>query len=104
MIKDKEEEVAIFQGNRGKTYGESSRSEVQEKEKYDWKDENIGKRGNYTRGNNTSYSKNSNNGKRDEISWFKGTIYKYGKEENKAFECTNSCKKVGGSGKKCFVL
>ncbi|WP_156113325.1 hypothetical protein, partial [[Clostridium] innocuum] len=47
----------------------------------------------------TSYSRNNNNGKREEKSWFKGTCYKCGEEGHRAFECTNSGKKTGGNGR-----
>ena len=71
---------------------------MQDQGKIEWKEEPIGKRDNYTRGSYTSYSRNNNGGKREEISWFRYTCFKCG-EEHMDFECNNFGKKIGGSSR-----
>ena len=82
-----------FQKSRGKTYGESIRSNnvTQDKGKIEWK-EPVGKRGNYTIGSYTGYSKNNSGGKGEERSWFKSTCFKCG--GHRTFEYINFGKKI----------
>lgn len=97
-----------FPRRRGRSHGESGRSNVdqdktnQNKGKSEWKEENSYRgRGSYSRG---SYSRGNNNYKSEDRTWFKGTCFKYG-EGHRAFECTdgNSRKKLGNSSRNALV-
>ena len=85
-----------FQRGRGRSYGESGRSNnsVQDKGKSEWKNENKGKTewkgGNAYRGGTSSYRGRGNSYPRG---GFHGKYYRCGEEGHRSFEC----KKFGES-------